>query len=88
MADAVNEVLADAVLGMIAWLELVDAETLDPDVAVQTLGQLAYHLHRLEGADREWFAAYARMVASKERDPRYRRTFEAVAGDLATDERR
>ena len=81
-----DEVLADAVLDMVAWFEVVDDETLDPDVAVKALEQLAYHLHRLEGGDRAAFVERARARARTERDPRYRRAFEEVADDLAEPE--
>ena len=77
-----TEILADAVLDMVAWFELVDDETLDPDLAVKALEQLAYHLHRLDGIDRARFVEHARARARAERDPRYRRTFEAVVDDL------
>jgi hypothetical protein len=80
-----NEALADAVLDMVAWFELVDDETLDPDVAVKALEQLANHLHRLDGADRARFVEHARARARGERDPRYRRAFEAVVDDLLTE---
>ena len=78
-----NEILADAVLDMVAWFEVVDDETLDPALAVKALEQIARHLHRLTGDDRERFVAYARARAGAERDPRYRRAFGAVVQDLA-----
>jgi hypothetical protein len=74
----VNEHLADAVLDMVAWFEVSDEPKLEP------LQQLAHHLHQLEGDDRRWLAEHARRRAASERDPRYRRAFEAVADDLLT----
>ena len=73
-----NEILADAVLDLVAWFEVSDEPQLEP------LQQLAHHLHRLEPDDRAWLAAHARTRAAAERDPRYRRAFEAVADDLLT----
>jgi hypothetical protein len=72
----VNEILADAILDLVAWFEVAE------DAALEPLQQLAHHLHRLEGDDRRWFAEYARKRAATERDPRYSRAFEAVADDL------
>ena len=72
-----NEILADAILDLIAWFEISDDPHLEP------LQQAAHHLHRLEGDDRRWFAEHARMRAAAERDPRYQRAFAAVADDLA-----
>ena len=62
-----NTILADAVLDMVAWFELVDDDTLDPDLAVKALEQLAYHLHKLEGADRAAFVEHARARVRSER---------------------
>jgi hypothetical protein len=73
----VNEILADAILDLVAWFEVAETQTLEP------LQQLAHHLHRLEPADRRWFAEHARRRAAAERDPRYSRAFLAVADDLA-----
>jgi hypothetical protein len=78
--EPVNEILADAVLDMVAWFEVADDAELEP------LQQLAHHLHRLEPADRRWLAEHARRRAATERDPRYSRAFLAVADDLLTDE--
>jgi len=72
-----NGILADAVLDLIAWFEISDDPHLEP------LQQAAHHLHRLEEVDRRWLAEHARTRAAAERDPRYRRAFEAVADDLA-----
>jgi len=72
-----NGILADAVLDLIAWFEISDDPHLEP------LQQAAHHLHRLEEVDRRWLAEHARKRAAAERDPRYRRAFEAVADDLA-----
>jgi hypothetical protein len=77
-----DEVLTDAVLDLVAWFEVVDEATLPPALAVGALEQIAHHLHRLEGEDRGVVAAHARARAKEERDPRYRRAFEAVADDL------
>lgn len=85
MSPESEQVLADAVLDLVAWFEVVDDTTLEPNQAVKALEQIAYHLHRLAGEDRDRFAAHARARASLERDPRYRRTFEAVAEDLEAD---
>jgi hypothetical protein len=78
MREPVNDVLADAVLDMIAWFEVADDPSLEP------LQQLAHHLHRLEGIDRAAFVEHAQARAREERDPRYRRAFEAVIDDLLT----
>ena len=77
-----NAILADAVLDIVAWFEVVDEATLPPALAVGALEQIAHHLHRLQGDDRAAVAAHARERAKEERDPRYRRAFEAVADDL------
>jgi hypothetical protein len=74
----VNEILADAILDLVAWFEVSHEADLAP------LQQVAHHLHRLDGDDRRWFAEYARRRALTESDPRYRRAFEAVADDLLT----
>ena len=74
-----NEILADAVLDLVAWFEVSDVPSLEP------LQQLAHHLHRLEAGDRRWLAEHARRRAAAERDPRYRRAFDAVADDLLTE---
>jgi predicted dienelactone hydrolase len=75
----VNEILADAILDLVAWYEVAE------DVSLEPLQQIAHHLHRLDQKDRQWFADYARRRAASERDPRYSRAFEAVADDLLTD---
>jgi hypothetical protein len=78
-----DEILADAVLDLLVWFEFVDDQALDPDLAVKALEQIARHLHRLAGEDRDWFVGYVRARAATERDPRYRSAYEAVAEDLA-----
>jgi hypothetical protein len=75
----VNEILADAILDLVAWFEITDESSLEP------LQQLAHHLHRLAPDDRSWLAEHARKRAAAERDPRYRRAFEAVVDDLLTE---
>ncbi|MES1247723.1 MAG: hypothetical protein ABUS54_08625 [Actinomycetota bacterium] len=74
-----NEILADAILDLVAWFEVVA-----DDPPLEPLQQIAHHLHQLAPDDRRWLAEHARRRAAGERDPRYSRAFEAVADDLLT----
>jgi hypothetical protein len=78
-----DEILADMVADTIVWLELVDDETLDPDLAVKLMeGDLA-RLFELDPADRLWLVDRLRNRAATDPRPDWRLALAELAEDLA-----
>ena len=79
--------LAEAVLYLMAFLELADDDTVDPDSAVRALENANADLLRLSQEQREALAAHAVRLAERESEPQmveFLRGF-ADAGGLLED---
>ena len=80
--------LAEAVIYLMAFLELADEDTIDPDSAVRAMENANHDLLRLSREQREALAAHAERLAERESRPEmaeFLRAF-AEAGGLLDDE--
>ncbi len=58
--------LAEAVIYLLAFLELSDDDTIDPDSAVTAMESAAADLQRLSRAQQQALAAHAELLAAQE----------------------
>lgn len=68
--DALPLPLAEAVIFLLAFLELADDDTIDPDSAVTAMENAMADLLRLTRAQREALAAHAERLADRQAHPR------------------
>lgn len=62
--------LAEAVIYLMAFLELADDDTIDPDSALTAMENATADLLRLAREQREALAAHAQRLADRESNPR------------------
>lgn len=78
-----DEVLADMVVDTIVWLELVDDETLHPDLAVKLVEEDYARLLELAPTDRRWLVDRIRARAATDPREGWRIALGRLAEDLA-----
>lgn len=82
MSDPIRNVLLEALLDLIASIELSDDEVVDADFADEAFNAVAAHLQTLSRPDRELLATLIAESAAKQTDFDRREVYEDAPDDL------
>jgi hypothetical protein len=86
LSDAAEGALVESLASVIQFLEDVDDEVLDPDIAIKWMEWASYLLNQLPKADRHAVAALCRARMDQASDPWMRRALEGLCTGCGLDE--